>query len=152
MKLAMLFLSLTFAASAAHSFDMDLSEPEMVKLRGGYLVEELTVATKGRISFARPCTVDGRLMVSEEVEIKPDGDFIITRKPTGNFSLTFSPLDYRDKPTKEIYEIMRPIYFNPCGRFYFYNLETLTPVDDIDGFTKYSDWAEHVLKTFKLNE
>lgn len=151
----LVILSLMLGVTSAQAFEIDLNKSDVESAKGRYLLEELTVAAKGRVTPGYLCVLDRSLFISERAPLVTDGDFVISRKPTGNVSLVFEPLDYKDKPTTEIYDWKRPVWFLSCDLFTSQtglDASTFTPVDDIDGFAKYSDWVEHVLKKFRLDD
>lgn len=65
----------------------------------------------------------------------------------------FAPLNYEGEPRTTLYEGMRPIIFLPCDAHRLLGATgQLIEVDDVDGYTSYSDWAQSVLWRFPLAE
>ena len=151
MRYTLTVTAILWVATSASSFEVDLELQEVEQLRGNYLISDLTVGTPARIKFA--CEENGRLFVFDSEAVNSRGDFIATLKPNGHFSLRYSPLDYKGDPATELYRSERPIMFNPCefmrGGGYSGNLLV---VDDIDGYTIYSEWGRSVLERFPLKE
>lgn len=151
MKYALAVTAIVSIASSTSAFEIDLKFQEAEQLRGSYLISDLTVGSKARVTH--PCQENGKLFVFDTEAIEPRGDFIAMLKPNGSISLEFSPVDYMIKPETELYKSQRPIIFNPCEflRSGGYS-GNLIEVDDIDGFTTYSEWAQSVIQRFPLKE
>ena len=151
MRYALAVTAIVSIASSASSFEVDLKLHEVVRLRGYYLVGDLTVGAKARVG--NPCQESGRLFMFDTQPIDPTSNFIATLKPSGHISLELSPVDYKGERVNELYVWQRPYTFEGCERLRERGFEgDLIEVDDIDGFTTYSEWAESVVQRFPLNE
>lgn len=151
MKYAMAFMALISVASTATAFEIDIETPDIERLKGYYVIGDLTVGTRARVSI--PCQENRQLFIFNTTRLDPEDDFIATLKPNGNFSLEFAPLNYKGEPRTTLYEGMRPIVFPLCDLDRLLGATgELIEVDDVDGFTSYSDWAQSVLRRFPLAE
>lgn len=151
MKYSIAFTALFSVASTATAFEIDIGTPDIEQMKGYYVVGDLTVGTRARVSD--PCQENRQLFIFDSERVDPGGDFIATLKPNGNFSLEFAPVNYKGEPRTTLYGIMRPIVFPLCDLDRLLGATgELIEVDDVDGFTSYSDWAQSVLRRFPLAE
>ena len=144
-------IALVTLASSALAFEVDLNDKEAIRLSGRHTVSDLVVGTRARIGS--PCQENGRLFIADTDIISSNGDFIVTLQPNGGASLEFSPVSYRGIPETELIEGLRPIVFSSCSLWWGNEYSgNLIEVEDIDGFTTYSEWAQSVIERFPLKE
>ena len=151
MKYALAVTTILSIASSALAFEVDLNDKEAIRLSGRHTVSDLVVGTRARIGW--PCQENGRLFISNTYIISSNGDFIVTLQPNGGASLEFSPVSNEGIPDTELVEGLRPMVFSSCSLWSGNEFSgNLIEVDDIDGFTTYSEWAQSVLQRFPLKE
>ncbi|MGC6392012.1 MAG: hypothetical protein ACON5C_09370 [Alphaproteobacteria bacterium] len=143
-----------FSATASSAFENNFTMKAYSKLVNRHLIEDLLVGDSARVSKYHFCVLKDKIYVLNFVIFPDIGNFIITKKPGGVFSVKFSPIRYGDpvKLGEDLYAENFALHFSskcredsPIADYQFW------PILDVNGFSNVMDFYAWVYKNYKVD-
>ena len=151
-RLLTLTLIASGLASPLSAFDLDINRSEALERIGVFTVSDLSVGVTGLVSVNFVCGLEGDLYVYNMV-LKGDRKFTffeIELQPNGEFALTFVNNNWEAEPINTV--TATELTFGNCNPRTIELVDGIFPVGSVDGFTSYSDWIDHMLTTYEIDD
>lgn len=151
-RLLTLTLIASGLASPMSAFDLDINRSEALERIGVFTVSDLSVGVTGLVSVNFVCGLEGDLYVYNMV-LKGDRKFTffeIELQPNGEFALNFVNNNWEAEPNNTV--TASALMFGNCNPSTIELLDGIFPVASVDGFTSYSEWIDHMLTTYEIDD
>ena len=139
-------------SSPLGAFDIDVTRAELLERFGVFTISDLALGQTGLASANNACHSDGKLYIYNAL-LRTDrkfNHFEVELQPNGQYKLTFVNNDWDEQPQENIG--FNAVAFRSCNQQTMDAMGGILPVESVDGFSSYSEWLDHMLTTYEIDD